>query len=78
MRIPADRKKFGFVLEKISIAERNKGNPLLSVIVVRTDTKRPGIGFHKMARSLGAQRTTDNKTFFERELAKARRCWHGR
>lgn len=75
MRIPADRGKLGAILGEISEEERRRGHPLLTAIVVRTVTKRPGIGFFNMARAVRAHRTADDVGFFRRELLKVHRWW---
>jgi hypothetical protein len=41
------------ILDEISTIEHQKGNPLLSVVVVQRETGRPGKGFYKLARRLG-------------------------
>jgi hypothetical protein len=43
--IPAWWRQLRYILNDISVFERDNGRPYLSAIVVRQDTRRPGPGF---------------------------------
>lgn len=63
-------------LDEISIYEHENGRPLLSVVVVHQDDKRPGQGFFKMAKHTGVQEpATDNDAFYVHELTRAWDYW---
>lgn len=65
-------------LDEISTFEHEHGRPLLSVVVVHQDDKRPGGGFYKMAKRNGVQEPDeDNETFFVAELGRAHDYWAG-
>jgi hypothetical protein len=48
-----DRIRMAEILDEISTFEHEHGHPLLSVLVVQSETGRPGKGFYKLARRLG-------------------------
>ena len=53
------------VLTEISMAEHAAGRPLLSAVVVRTDTRRPGKGFEAMAKLLRVRGRSSPQTFWK-------------
>lgn len=55
------------LLMEISVAEHGAGRPLLSAIVVRTDTRRPGKGFEAMARRLKCRVGSHPDRFWRRQ-----------
>jgi hypothetical protein len=57
------------ILRAICTAEVEQGHPMLSAVVVRQDTRMPGVGFFALARQLGRyQRGTDHSFWItERE-----------
>jgi hypothetical protein len=52
MSLADDRIRIAEILDEISTLEHQLGRPLLSVVVVQTETGRPGKGFYKLATSL--------------------------
>ena len=53
MSLADDRNRMAEILDEISTSEHHQGRPLLSVVVVQTETGRPGKGFYKLATHLG-------------------------
>ena len=53
MSLPDDRNRIADILDEISTFEHEQDRPLLSVVVVQTETGRPGKGFYKLATRLG-------------------------
>ena len=73
----ADRNALADILGEISWYEHEKGNPLLSAIVVHADDdhKMPGKGFFDLAREAGCQKPDeDDVTFYARELGAVHEC----
>ena len=63
-------------LDEISTFEHGDGRPLLSVVVVRKEDKRPGGGFFKMAKQNGVQSPgADDDEFYVAELNRAWDYW---
>jgi hypothetical protein len=63
------------VLTEISMAEHAAGRPLLSAVVVRTDTRRPGKGFEAMAKLLRVRGRSSPQTFWNMQpTASGSRC----
>jgi hypothetical protein len=52
MIIPKDRKILGALLDEINREEIKHNRPLLSAVVVRKDTRIPGVGFFRLAQAL--------------------------
>ncbi len=62
-------------LGEISTHEHRAGRPMLSAVVVATETNMPGIGFFKLARELGVYRGVDDLAFFVGELRRVHAFW---
>jgi hypothetical protein len=68
----------GRMLGEISKFEHEHGRPLLSAVVIRSDLKRPGDGFFKLAKELGkfkGESKEDQKKFWNRELQAVYTTW---
>ncbi|MBA7631262.1 hypothetical protein ES703_38792 [subsurface metagenome] len=66
---PHHRTELADTLDEINREERENGGPMLSVVVVQKDSKRPGRGFFVLARDLQRQAPDiDDETFFVGEL----------
>lgn len=68
------------LLGDISESEFNKGDPLLSVVVVNKETKTPGDGFFKLAKDLGLfngslKNKAEKDAFFIAELKRVHEFW---
>ncbi|MFD5200224.1 hypothetical protein ACFWM7_08695 [Streptomyces sp. NPDC058375] len=61
-------------LGHISVYEHQHGRPLLSALVVRKATGRPGDGFADLAAQLGFE-AADDPDFWEHQVARAVRFW---
>ncbi|HEX2849946.1 MAG TPA: hypothetical protein VHN98_05315 [Acidimicrobiales bacterium] len=70
------RRDLARVLRAVSTAEDDAGRGLLSAIVVRADTGRPGRGFFRLAAELGRV-TTGHDTAASRESDADDRMWAG-
>lgn len=75
MSKPADRNEIGRILGTISTREYEEDRPLLSAVVVRSDSRYPGKGFFTLAQELGIYDGSDDWAFFERQLARVHECW---
>ena len=70
--------KTGKILGEICKYEHAHDRPMLSAIVVRTDTEQPGIGFSALARELDKLESSspdDEKSFWKHEIEKVYKCW---
>ena len=70
--------KTGKILGEICKYEHAHGRPMLSAIVVRTDTEQPGSGFSALARDLkklDSSSPDDEKLFWEQEIEEVYKCW---
>jgi len=76
INIEANSYDLAAMLGKISKAEDAAGRGMLSVIVVRKDTYRPGKGFFKLAKILGRD-VSDEENFWENERKKVYSSWSG-
>ena len=68
----------GKILGEICEYEHTHGRPMLSAIVVRTDTGQPGPGFSELARKLEKLKSSspdDEKVFWEREIEEVYKSW---
>jgi len=66
----------GPILDRINAYERALGRPLLSAVVVRSDTGLPGASFFTMARRAGEMlEGEDEQTFWRKEIARVRKTW---
>ncbi len=63
------------LLGKVSRADHQAGRPLLSAIVVRQSNGRPGEGFFRMARHIGAFRGDDDEDFWMNEVQRVYDYW---
>jgi len=75
MSNPVDRNEIAAILVAISTTEHQEGRPLLSAVVVRSDTRYPGKGFFKLAQDLGIYDRSDDLAFFVQELARVHEYW---
>jgi len=75
MSNPADRSEIAAILGRICSREHHEDRPLLSAVVVRSDTGYPGKGFFKLAQDLGIYDGSDDWAFFERQLARVHEYW---
>lgn len=62
------------LLDDISREEDSQGRGMLSVVVVRKDTRLPGEGFYRLARKLGRD-VSDRKRCWEIEFEKVIQAW---
>lgn len=77
MSSPYDRKRIGAILGELSEAEHCEGRPLISALVVSSDTMIPGSGFFELARRLGVPGTEDRDAFHLQELRRVHDYWSG-
>ena len=76
--IPYDDPAMAAMLDKISTEEFKAGRGMLSVIVVhKYGDMEPGVGFFKLAESLG-RRVADKTTFWVAELHAVHGYWSNR
>jgi len=75
MSNPADRNEIAAILDAISSREYHEDRPLLSAVVVRSDTGYPGKGFFTLAQELGIYDGSDDLAFFVQELARVHEYW---
>jgi hypothetical protein len=76
--IPYDDPAMAVMLDEISTAEFKAGRGMLSVIVVhKYGDMEPGIGFFKLAESLG-RKVADKTTFWVGELHTVHGYWSNR
>jgi hypothetical protein len=76
MRNPFHRRESGRILGEISTEEHNNKRNLLSVVVIRRDTERPGHGFFRLAKQLGRQRQhEDDEIFYRNERNRGFHEW---
>jgi hypothetical protein len=68
----------GEALSAISRYEHDHGRPLISALVVREDTGRPGPGFFDLARQLGRNVGANEPAFFELERSAVLDFWRDR
>lgn len=70
-----DKSQIFKILQNISVEEHKNNRPLLACLVVRKDSRTPGIGFFKQAKyDLGYQ-FEDDIYFFNNELKKTYEYW---
>jgi len=63
-------------LDAISSYEHDHGRPLLSALVVRKNTRKPGKGFFKMAQRVGKMAASDDPSrFCEQEIKNIKKTW---
>ena len=74
----ADRREIGQMLDAINRVEHDAGRPLLSAVVVQTETNMPGEGFFPMAERLGYEVGDDWQAFWAQEVARVYSYWAGR
>lgn len=72
------RWQIGQVLEAISRYTYNQCQLLLSAVVIREDTGKPGQGFFNLAKELKGYDGEDDDAFHVRELKRVHRYWQGR
>lgn len=71
-------KKVAPILDTINRYEHQQGRPMLTVLVVRSDTKRPGDGFFILAREFGLLSDTSEQAerqFLKSETARVYATW---
>jgi hypothetical protein len=74
----ADRSKIARILEEISVYEHSRARPMLSAIVLYTESSSPGQGFFELARSLDRYSGTDEhseRQFLSSEIASVWAQW---
>ncbi len=69
------RYQIGPLLDEVSRYEHAQGRPLLSVVVVREGTARPGKGIFELAQELGKSDGADDEAFLIAELNAAHGEW---
>lgn len=74
MSLDCDRAQIGRILGDLSEFEHREGRPLISAVVVASDTGMPGKGFFSLARSLGS-RIQDADELYLTELNKVWDYW---
>jgi len=75
---PADRNQLSEILFDISMAEYEKGQPLLSAVVTFKDIPYPGRGFFDMARQFrlyNGRSEMDELEFFTKEVKRVHEYW---
>jgi hypothetical protein len=78
MENPDHRNRLAWILGEISTYEHDHGRPLLSVIVVLSDSRQPSYGFYTLARELGlyhGHTDIDEVEYFAKELKKVHEFW---
>jgi len=75
MSSPADRRKIGEILGAISEEEHRRGRPMISAVVVGSETSLPGQGFFSLARRLGKLAGGNETGFFAEELRRVHDFW---
>ncbi len=58
------------LLGGISTSEFQAGRPLITALVVRVDTARPGVGFYRNARDIGAYDGSGDEAFWQGQVAR--------
>ena len=78
MNRPPDRAQIGSLLKEICEHEVSRHWPMLSAIVVRKNSKRPGPGFYKLARELGklqSEEPSNEQNFLKSEQEQVYKNW---
>ena len=78
MSLADDRNRIADILDEISSFEHAQGRPLLSVVVVQSETGRPGKGFYKLATRLrlySGRSDLDEMEFFISTVKRAYSTW---
>ncbi len=75
---PRDRNDVNMLLYDINRQEMKEGRPLLTAVVVRKDTLKPGRGFFRFAREEGLLLFGDKNTFYLRERGRVHDYWASR
>ncbi len=78
MKKPPDRVTIARFLKEICEYEVDLNRPMLSAIVVRKDSKRPGPGFYKLARALGKlldEEPSHDQDFLKSEQEQVYKSW---
>ncbi len=65
------------ILSEISYEEEEVGRGMLSVLVVRKDTHRPGVGFFTLAEEEFGRAQSNPEAFWQREKAQVFTAWGG-
>lgn len=81
MSIAGDRYRIAQILDEINEYEVGQGHPMISVIVVKSETQRPGQGFFECARKLGrydGSSESEALEFFVKELNAVHDFWANR
>ena len=71
-------REVGEMLGVISTIEHFLGRPMLSAVVVRKDTGKPGNGFFELAKSLGKFNPNSQRknSFWQQELQNVYNTWN--
>jgi hypothetical protein len=76
--VPRRYKGIGKILAEVSSYEHAHGRPMLSALVVRKHSRRPGKGFGELARYLGEQIVPGQEMdFWRNEVMSVIACWAG-
>ena len=70
-----DRNTISKFLDEINDRERAEGRPLLSAVVISKRDGKPSEGFFNVARRQGLHDGTDDRAFWEEELARVHQHW---
>ncbi|MEV5368316.1 hypothetical protein ACWIG2_08075 [Streptomyces cellulosae] len=62
-------------LGHVSAYEAEHGRPMLSALVVREDSRKPGSGYIQLARDCGIATEDEGDKFWEQQLAEVVRFW---
>jgi hypothetical protein len=65
------------LMDAVNLHMHNKGQPLLSAVVLNRENGKPWWGFFDRARSLGRYEGSDQQAFFHEELRKVFDCYAG-
>jgi len=63
--LKAESRALADLLDEISKEQEARGRGMLSAVVVRKDTQRPGLGFFKLAQELGRDTSDSEKCWVE-------------
>lgn len=75
---PQHRERMIRLLLDIACNESAVGRPLLSIVVVQAEIGYPGRSFFLLARELGTNNCSDDRSFFSYELKRVHDFWQRR
>jgi hypothetical protein len=70
-------RRIGSILGELSEDEHRAGRPLISAVVVASETAVPGGGFFELARRLGLLKAEEKDSFYIQELRRVYDYWSG-